>query len=294
MKQFYITEIVTKDKLIHQGLFFKPEKPGKKAILWIHGLTDNFYGDVRTFKVFAEECEKHGWGLASFNNRGHDIVASIARIDKTTAKGYTHFTHGSGVEKFIDCTLDIDAAITFLNERGFTEVILIGISTGANKACYYAGTQKDSRVIGIVLASPISDVAMKLKELGKTYKNIVKNLSKLVKTEAGKLQKGLNYMPITIERFLSLYEMDSPEDTFPYYQKNPKFTLFSKISKPLMIVMAGSDEYTDRPVGEIVAVYDKFQHSQNYKSVIIPGAFHSFGGKEKEFVKMISDWILTF
>lgn len=292
MKQFYITEVVIKDKLIHQGLFFKPEKRGKKAILWIHGLTDNFYGDIKTLETFAETCEPLDWGVASFNNRGHDIVASIAQIDESTPKGYTHFTGGAGVEKFTDCIYDIDAAITFLKEQGFPEVILLGISTGANKACFYAGTQIDPRVTGIVLASATSDVAIKQKELGSSYAETIKKVEKMVKDGKGEsLINGFDYMALTPNRFLSLYDSDSAEDTFPYYQKNPQFKTFSKITKPLLVIMGGADEYSERPTAEIVKIYEKYQKSSNFKAVIISRAFHSFGGKEKEFVKEVVNWV---
>lgn len=293
MKKFEITQIVTRDKLVHQGLFFRPEKRGKKALLWIHGLTDNFYGDFRTLEAFVKACEPLGWGVAAFNNRGHDIVSSISQVDKTSPKGRTSVTGGAGVERFTDCVYDIAAGITYLAKQGYPEVVLVGISTGANKACYYAGTRRDKRVAGVVLASAISDVPGKLKELGKTYKETVNNLSKLVKTEAGKLMDGLDYMPLTPERFLSLYRKGSSEDVFPYYQEHPKFTVFTKISQPLLVVMAGADEYADRPVGEIIGAFRKYQRSSNFRSAVIPGAFHSFGGKEKEFVGEVVNWIKT-
>lgn len=295
MKQFYIAEIVTKDKLIHQGIFYKPTKLGKRAILWVHCLTDTFYGDVKTFEVFAENCEKLGWGFASFNNRGHDIITSISKIDPTSPKGKTHLIQGAACEKFTDCVYDIDAALLFLEKAGFSEVILVGISTGANKACYYVSTQKDSRVVGVVLASAISDVGFKKKELGEAYETTLKRVKKLIKEEKGEsFVEGLDYMPFTPNRFLSAYEENGAEDVFPYYQKNPKFKTYSKINKPMMVIMGELDEYADMPVETITKIYSKYQKSSNYRSVIIPDAFHSFGGKEKEFVSAVVDWIKTF
>lgn len=63
MKQFYLAEIVTKDKLIHQGIFYEPSKKpffakasADKAILWVHGLSGKFYGDVVMMEQFADSC----------------------------------------------------------------------------------------------------------------------------------------------------------------------------------------------------------------------------------------------
>ncbi len=208
------------------------------------------------------------------------------------AGGRTSVTGGAGVEKFTDCVYDIDAGITFLEKQGFPEVILVGISTAANKACYYAATQKDPRVAGVVLASAISDVAIKQKELGNRYGEAIKKVKKLVKEgKAEILINDLDYMPLTPNRFLSLYDTNGAEDTFPYYQNNPKFTSFSKITKPLMVIMGGADEYSERSTSDIVKIYEKHQKSKNFKGIVIPGAFHSFGGKEKEFVNEVISWI---
>lgn len=294
MKQFFLAEITTKDKLIHQGLFYKPSKPGTRAILWVHGLTDNFYGDLPTIETFAVVCEKEGWGLASFNTRGHDIVASGKKLDPKSPKGQASLTIGSAIEQFSDCIYDIDAGITFLVNQGFSKIVLVGISTGANKVCYYAGKIRDSRVAGVVLASPISDVTLKLKELGNKYVSMIKKIKAMVnKGKGDRILDGLDYMPLTPQRYLSLYSANSDEDVFPYYQINPKFTIFSNIKIPMMVVFGAADEYSDRPVEQILKVLNTHQRSINFSGAIIPGAYHSFSGREKELADSIVHWINT-
>jgi len=291
MSNIQLVEIITKDNLVHQGIFFRPVKPLKRAILWIHGLTDTFYGDVKTFDEFTKQCEGLEWGFASFNTRGHDIITSTTKIDPSHAKGKTHSIQGAACEKFIDCIYDIDAAISYLEKEGFNEIVLVGISTGANKACYYVATQKDSRVVGVVLASAISDVGIKKKQLGSQYKKIIDKARSLVKKGKGNnFIEGLDYMPITPNRFLSAYAENGDEDVFPYYQNKPTFGTFSKIYNPLLIVMGERDEYADMPVKDILDIYAKAQKSKLFKSEIISGGYHSFGGKEKELVEKIVDW----
>jgi len=290
MKQFYLAEIVTKDKLIHQGIFFKPKKPTKKAILWLHGLTDNFYGDLSALEALSGRCEKEGWGLASFNTRGHDIVASVKKLDPQNPKGQTSVSLGSSYENFADCVYDIDAAITFLKKQGFLQVILAGISTGANKVCYFAGTQKDPRIAGVIMLSPISDVPIESKS--KHYKENVKQMKTLVKQRKGEsLIRGISYLPLTPNRYLSLFDPGGIEDVFDYYSKQPKLTVFSSIKQPLCVVLAGADEYTDRPVSEILNVLEEHHRSTNFQGFIIPNAFHSFNGQEQEVVSAILHWV---
>lgn len=290
MKQFYLTEIVTKDKLVHQGLYYKPSRPGEKAILWVHGLTDNFYGDLSALEALSGRCEKEGWGLASFNTRGHDIVASVKKLDPQNPKGQTSVSLGSSYENFADCVYDIDGAITFLKNQGFLQVILAGISTGANKVCYYAGTQKDPRIAGVILVSPISDVPIESRS--KQYKANVKRMKALVKQEKGDLLiSNISYMPLTPKRYLSLFDAGGSEDVFDYYKKQPKLTVFFRIKQPLCVVLAGADEYTDRPVLDILTVLKKHHRSTNFHGFIIPNAFHSFNGQEQEVVSTILHWV---
>ena len=45
----------------------------------------------------------------------------------------------------------------FLIAKGYDEIVLIGHSTGANKACYYAAAENNSHVISVILSGPISD-----------------------------------------------------------------------------------------------------------------------------------------
>lgn len=290
MKQFHLAEIVTKDALVHQGLFFRPKKAGKRALLYVHGLTDNFYGDLGMIEAFVDTLGELGCAVASFNTRGHDVVASIKKLDSTSPKGHTSLTIGSGYENFSECIFDIDAGISFLAKQGFRDVVIAGASTGANKACYYAGTTNDPRVAGVLLVSPVSDVPIEAKS--RCYKTTIKMMKAQAKRgKSGALFDTVSYFPLTPRRYLSLYEPGGAEDVFDYYRKRPKLTAFSRIRQPLCVVLAGADEYSDRPVEDIAAVYRSHQRSKQYHEVIIPGAFHSFGGKEKEVVGAIVGWM---
>lgn len=297
MKQFYLAEIATKDKLIHQGIFYPPSSASRrttagKAILWVHGLTDNFYGDLPALEALIERCEIEGWGLASFNTRGHDIVASVKKLDPQHPKGQISVSLGSSYENFADCVYDIDGAMTFLKKQGFLQVILAGISTGANKVCYYAGTQKDPRIAGVILLSPISDVPIESKS--RQYKENVKQMKTLVKQRKGEsLLSNISYLPLTPKRYLSLFDPGGIEDVFDYYSKQPKLTVFSCIKKPVCVVLAGADEYADRPVLDILNVLQKHHRSTNFQGFIIPNAFHSFNGQEQKVVDTVFRWAMS-
>ena len=294
MKQFYLAEIVTKDKLIHQGIFFRPSrKPSSakasagKAILWVHGLGSTFYGNVALFEAFSNACEKHGFGFASFNNRGHDGITGLKKIDSESEKGYSRLTGGAGTEVFEECVYDIDAGVAFLVQQGFEHVIVAGHSTGANKACYYGALTKNSRAAGIILLSPLSD---RLNPQGRSPRWVVPLAKFLMLIGRGNMLIPVGHYPGTPKRLLSLMGRGSNEDTFDYGDPDPKMTSFSRIVKPLFVIFAGADELADRPIKEIQMIFDQHGPKKNYQSVIIPGAFHSFNGKEEEIAGTILRW----
>lgn len=294
MKQFYLAEITTKDNLIHQGLFYKPQKKSQRVLLWVHGLTDNFYGDKTLYETFTNEADNTGIAFAVFNNRGHDVVTSISRVDHKSPKGTSSFWGGAAYENFSESVFDIDAGISFLVKQGFKEIIIAGSSTGANKVCYYSATQKDMRVVGVILVSPLSDVAINKQYLGKKYNDQLQKMQNFSKVKQGNsLLDDIDYFPLTPNRYISLYSKNSTEDVFPYYQDNPTFEILGKISQPLLLVLGGADEYTERPIEKIVQVFTHHQQSDNFKSLIIPGAFHSLKPQEKRAAKEIFNWVAS-
>lgn len=293
MTQFELAQIITKDKLIHQGIFMAPGKPTARALLWVHGLMSTFYSNIPLLEAFAEACDGEGWGFASFNNRGHDIITGMKKVDKRKAKGYSHESGGAGYERFEDCVFDIAAGVDFLVSRGFSEVVIIGHSTGANKVCYYGAKQKDSNVVGLVLAGPVSDRLDTSLDQMKMKRNLVQAREQIKKGKGDELSLDYQFFPLTARRFVSIYSPGSSEDTFDYGDEKPLLTYFSKIRKPLMVLLGGEDEYLDRTAKKTLRVFDQHSRSYWYKSVILPGALHSFTGSEKKAVDAIVEWVST-
>lgn len=290
MKQFYLAEIVTKDKLIHQGLFFPPSRKataGKvgRAILWVHGLSGRFYGDVSIVEQFADACQKHGWGFAAFNNRGHDLLSSTHRADST------YFYGGAGYEKFEECVFDIHAGVDFLVSQGFLDVFLVGHSTGAIKAAYSEATQPHPHVAGIILAGGLSDRLGPDVDYVKLSKQ-VKQMEQMVREGKGEqLIEGLSFFPMTPKRFISLNKKGSREEVFDYGEEKPRMTILERIAKPLFVIVSENDECLDRPARDVTRVFDGHAKSKHYKSMIFPNANHGFEGKEGAFVDAVCHWI---
>lgn len=289
MIQFTLEEIITQDDLEHQGILHMPENPNGKVLLWIHGLTGTFYSNVKSMNLFAEGAAKSGTAFAAFHTRGHDYVASTHRRDATKPNGYVYETIGAGVEHFPDCVKDIDAALTFLAGKGLNKVILVGHSTGANKACYYAGTVADPRVVGVVLSGPMSDRYSATDEAtNKKHRAVMEQ--KIKEGKGDELLMGFDFFPLTPKRWMSLLSEGSPEDVFNYRDPEGALETLGKIKVPLLVMFGGADEHADRPVSEIQKAFDAHAQSTNYKSVVVPDADHGFTGKEDVFVREVTAW----
>lgn len=284
-----LCETGTRDGLVHQGIFRPGRVNSGYGILWVHGLTSAFYHNFPLIKAVTAVCDKNGYGYASFNNRGHDCLTGL---DKISNGQIIKTAGGAGVERFEDCVYDIDAGIKFLNDRGYKKVIIIGHSTGALKAAYYAGVKKDVRVAGIVAASPTSDRLIEVKN-NRKLPQILNRMKHMI--EIGKGDYILNNIfvfPMTPKRYVSLFDEHSAEETvFDYGSARPDTKILKAIRVPLLVTLAENDEYADRPVVEIKAFIDKYQNSRNYKSVIISNAVHGYDNLEPVFIQTVIHWI---
>lgn len=287
--KYELVDIVTKDKLVHQGVVHIPDDHGSIAVIWVHGLTGTFYSNTKTMELFARMCAEKGMAFGAFHTRGHDYVTSAHRLDETTKKGFVYETIGAGVEQFTDCVMDIDAMVAFFAGRGFSKVVLVGNSTGANKVCYYAGTVPDARVAGVVLSGPMSDrYSASDAETNIKHQSFMEQ--KIKEGKGDELLTGYDFFPLTPKRWMSLLAKGSPEDLFNYHDEEGALTTFSAIRMPLLVMFGGKDEHADRPVAEIQKAFDAHAASTKYMSVIVPDADHGFTGKEQEFVDTIVSW----
>jgi len=228
--------------------------------------------------------------VLTFNNRGHDVIANV-----NTTKGKQKRA-GAAHEVFTECVDDIQGAIDYANSQGVKEIHIAGHSTGCQKSVYWAAkTEGGKGVKGIILLSPVSDyaAAQKNDKDGRLQErtDIARNLVRLGKKH--------QLMPADIpadgsltdaQRFLSLNTPDSAETVFPYEQLGKKPRTLQKVTKPILVLWAGEDEYADRPAEEIATWFD--QNIKNkHQVVVIPGTNHGFRDAENQVAEEIKNFI---
>ena len=91
-----LLSFVTKDGLILDGFLVGPKK-SNTCVVYIHGMTGNFYGHGVLHLALANKLKKLGISLFAINTRGHDAVSIIRRKNK---RGKDHLTAGTELEKF--------------------------------------------------------------------------------------------------------------------------------------------------------------------------------------------------
>lgn len=265
--------------------FFVPKS--KQAIIFIHGLGGAMFWSSLVYKLVNSKTS-----VLTFNNRGHDKISSLRHIDK---KGKTaKILAGAAHEVFTDCVDDIQGAINFCRKQGFKKIILVGHSTGCQKAVYYlAKTKNQKQVAKVILLCPISDYADAITFNKKTIERVEAVARKLVK--AGKSHQLL---PQEIwpqlhdaQRFLSLFTPDSKEEVFCYATPSRRSTTLQKIAVPILLFFAEKDEYIDRPLPEIVRWFKERLIGKNISIKVIQEAKHSFAKCERAVINNIRLWL---
>ena len=143
-----------KDKISLAAALFTPKRSSGKAILYLHGLGGNFY--THTAMSIAKSACNEGIALLSIQQRGSYIAEELSFGE--TGK---RILAGAAFEKFEHSAHDIYGALLFLKKMGFKEVIIIGKSTGCQKAIYFLYKNRKKRITkiikGLILLSPVDD-----------------------------------------------------------------------------------------------------------------------------------------
>lgn len=283
-----IVEIVTPQKYVLNGLWFGPSNP-KRIFINVHGLTSTLFSGDKLYPLVDEVTS-----VLTFNNRGHDVVSRIKKLNPLNPKGYDSIVAGTTHEIFEDCVDDLEGAVEFCHKRGVNEVYLVGHSTGCQKSVFYLSkTTNKQKVSGTVLLCPLSDyAAVQLIADKGLYQKALAYARKQVEDGRPKALLSEKYWPselIDAQRFLSLYTPESSEEIFTY-SHNKKPITFQSVETPMLIVLAGSDEYADRSGNKLREWFDLNNRSKKYGSIVIENALHNLKEYEVTVCNEINKW----
>ncbi|MBM3272559.1 alpha/beta fold hydrolase [Candidatus Kaiserbacteria bacterium] len=276
-----VVEIETPKKVRLNGLWFGPQKPGR-VIVWVHGLGSSAFSRQDIVTLLA----KGNTAVLTFNNRGSGVISRFS-------KGKKRYEGGAAHEEFAECVDDIDGAVAFAHSQGVKKVFLAGHSTGCQKSVFWAAKRKGKGVSGIILLAPIADYAGLSAEERVLLPKATKAAQSLMAAGTAHTLLPADTWPqhIDAQRFLSLYTPDSVEQSiFSYFDETKTPRTLRSVPVPILVLLAGDDEFADRPAEDIALWFD--EHARAPLSLsIISSVDHGFKGGEKEVVDAIKKWM---
>jgi pimeloyl-ACP methyl ester carboxylesterase len=290
---YRLVEIHTPKNYRLRGLYAGKQDAASVAI-FLHGLTGSVFGSSPLIEALTKRLNRGGIGLLAMNNRGHDVVSRVKKIDRRKKSGYRSFPGGGAHEVFEDCVDDIEGMVAFAGRKGAVKIFLIGHSTGCQKSVFYLSRRgKQKKVSGVVLLAPMSDYSIGLKLKKDKLAGATRLAKKLVAENKSHdlLPKDAWGEDVDAQRFLSLFTPASSEEIFTYWQPERKSSTFQKIKIPTLALFAEKDRYRDRPTAQIVSWFESNQRSSAFRSVVIPDADHSFAGLENQVANQIGRWL---
>ena len=277
-----IIKIQTPKKFLLNGIFLGSQK-AKNIIIFIHGLGGTLFSQAELAELLVDKNNS----VLLFNNRGNGILSKIKQIDKKEKGGRKKHLIGMAHEVFTDCVDDIDGAVEFVESLGNKNIFLMGHSTGCQKSIYYLSKRKNRNIKGAILLAPMSDFADTFAFTDrKIYNRAVSFAEKLIKSgkEHDLLPKKIWPYIIDAQRFLSLFTPDGVEEIFSY----------DSGKLPMLIVLAGEDEYRDREISEIANWFEEELKEKDAETITIKESPHNFHGFTSELSKKIKNWIKNY
>ena len=284
MKQEFV-RLNSADNIEMPGILSSPEGGSDTIVLHVHGLNGNFY-ENRFLDALVEAYVSKGYAFLAFNNRGRDFSTELLR-------GNEYVVIGGCKEHFKDCLLDIDGAVEWAKNRGYTKIILSGHSYGCNKVTYYYAQRKDPAIKKIVLMAPC-DIPEEPKHFlsEEEYTRVKAEAEQHV--DAGEENALIDYSVMGDNRieagtFYHDFLAGGENDFFRYVDGADGVSeVLRSIDVPVLVVFGTADECMKTQPVDIVTGYLS-NNIRDLKIEIIDGASHTFRQKNTELCEVIKN-----
>ena len=280
--------IYTSDGIELFGLLYESDTPSTTVLVHIHGMAGNFYENA-FLDAIAKTLTDNGISFCVFNNRGCEYIKDLYRIvdgKKTIVR------IGDAFERFEDCEFDIDAAIGFVKEKGYSSIHLSGHSLGAPKVAYYSA-EKGVGLASVIFLSPADMVGLALKEKNREWEfNTAEKM--IADGKGGELLPGPVWWDcyLSANTIMSLCDKQSKVAIFNLYDPEDKMIVLSKIKSPVLTIMGKKDDALVIPVEKTMdRIRDALTGSKHVESCILGDADHLYIGYEDKLADRLLQWI---
>ena len=278
---FEFVETMTEQNIKLFGCLSKNNN--KKCILYIPGLTGNFF-ESKFPREISKESIKKGYDFLFSHNQGsfQIIEFPFLREDgklKSKTKGATY-------EKFEDCIYDIDAWIKFLEELNYEEIVVLSHSMGCNKIVYYLNNRENSKISKVILLAPQDNINFSNLEM---HKGLLDEAIQNIKDNEPEKILSKKFLGFCLMSSQTYYQEITNKNinNIPYKTENGDFSLIKSIEKPIYIIIGEED------IGENGEQYMQrvVSNCKNATYNILSEANHNFKNKEKELNKLIFNYL---
>jgi pimeloyl-ACP methyl ester carboxylesterase len=304
-QQLPMAQLVTvkaSDGLLLPALFFEPNQKSKRLVIWLHGMgSSGIFYSVEHTNALADAFTHRHTAFLGLQNRGGGMLQSLKFYDDKGEK--QRRLQGTTHELIVECRYDIEGAITFAVERGYTELFIGGHSTGANKVALYNFLKSDNPFAGYILYGGGDDTGIFYEDLGKERFEWALSQAKQKINEGRGEELAPFEMMDDYFSYQSAYDILDPDgryNTFPYFEaqsgtrlgKKPLFQEYKSIHKPTLVIYGAQDPFC-RPNVSAIMVILRRESSQSdlftYKQVV--GADHGGHPFEDQIADNIASWV---
>lgn len=285
-----IVRCVTRDGLRLDGLLYPATGKSRlafDAVVMHHSVGGSFYAPD-FYEDAIESLTGRGVTVIRANNRGHDIVNRHAAAD-----GSFYYV-GAAFEKIDDCRADFRAWNDLAAARGARRVALWGHSLGAVKSIYYAGTERDARVVAVVASSPprFNHAQYQTDPVeGPAMRRQLDEARALVAEGRGNTLLNVTRPASLLIAAAAYVDKYGTDDGYDYVRFIPGMTV------PVLLTLGGAEGIESIPGSVRVALYGADEYlrrlSAQHKHMdyaLIDGADHWYRGHER----LLTDTVVRF
>lgn len=280
--RFSATDGVTLD-----GFIYKCDKPTKKVLIQVHGMTSNCF-KYRNMEI-ADSFAKIEVDSLIFNNRGSEVAKLIK-----PGEGAVRLA-GTAYEEISECYYDIVGAINFALSRGYDEIYLQGHSLGATKVVYsYNKMIKEdvelSKHVKAIILLSLVDLPMVIKYYGNDFIPFAKER---VEKGQGEYLMQTEAFPYRLSAKVFLrYSVNCEDIDFAKFgHDEDNFEVLNSFNIPLFFRWGNVGEILSLPAEKQVEFVKKKINNENLNVGFIDGADHSYHGKEAKLTEEMTTFI---
>lgn len=214
-----------------------PDKKTDKAILFLHGITNNYKEPNWTDRI-GKKLVDQGYTFLAINDRAHDLDIDLLW---EANDGEKHRRGGSSYFIFDEIEYDIAGSLDYLTGIGINKIVLGGHSLGCNKSLLYISKhRKDVRVKAALLLSPVDNAAIGNAKLMPGFPSFLKLAKDMVSKERGAslMPSDAMFIPMSAQTYYSLFKDGSLAGIFPLHDLHASFKELNQIHVPVILFYA--------------------------------------------------------